>query len=430
MKKEEYLYNIKVEYPNGTFQSIFSSPHSFDIDFNHEKYCEDNRLRYSFKQMIFSDINTFITGPEDYWINNFKILSKAEYKLSYNKLLPDNLFKALSWFNKAITLYNEYNIDMGEEPELIIKHTNEAFTDIIFRNWDFNNLTETSYLGCVNRNIDDKLKKIQHAEMVLKYILKEINIDKVAEYDCIIQEYKSSHWKEIENIKWKFGEPQENKVIRGNIGHYPIIIPIKGAIELEDYKINLLTHIGKLVSEIRFILAELLDSIMDYKPFEGMNYNSLFYENLSDVFIMFKIRLIKEKKKHIIENKDYSVSLNDLFNEKEYDTILNDKDTVLSTLVSSFKKREKVQAMLDDIDEHYYISKSVKFEKRKLAIIVYILQYCDLFNRMSYETFKKNICWYYGKENVSMKPNKIQEEAIQEYYKKEFLYKKYNISIK
>ena len=225
-------------------------------------------------------------------------------------------------------------------------------------------------------------------------------------------------------------EPQENKVIRGNIGHYPIIIPIKGAIELEDYKINLLTHIGKLVSEIRFILAELLDSIMDYKPFEGMNYNSLFYENLSDVFIMFKIRLIKEKKKHIIENKDYSVSLNDLFNEKEYDTILNDKDTVLSTLVSSFKKREKVQAMLDDIDEHYYISKSVKFEKRKLAIIVYILQYCELFNRMSYETFKKNICWYYGKENVSMKPNKIQEEAIQEYYKKEFLYKKYNISIK
>ena len=85
---------------------------------------------------------------------------------------------------------------------------------------------------------------------------------------------------------------------------------------------------------------------------------------------------------------------------------------------------------MNDIDEHYYISKSVKFPKRKLAIIAYILQHCELFNKMSYETFKQNICWYYGKENISMKPNKIKNEALQEYYKKEFVYKKYDIVIK
>ena len=220
------------------------------------------------------------------------------------------------------------------------------------------------------------------------------------------------------------------KTLRIGSGENLIITPIENPIDVDDFKINLLSHIGKFVSEIRFILSELIDSIMDYEQTSGTIYNRLDYDRLEEIFIQFKIRLIKEKKKHIIENQNYSVSLVDLFNEKENDTILNDKDTILSTLVSSFKKREKVQSMLDDIDEHYYISKSVKFEKRKLAIIVYILQYCELFNRMSYETFKKNICWYYGKENVSMKPNKIQEEAIQEYYKKEFLYKKYNISIK
>lgn len=429
MKKTEYLYNINVDVPSGKYHSIFSSPHNFDLEFNLEQLWDDMNIKHSFETMIFSDMNICGTDPEDFLIKDFNILSKVDFKLSYNNFLPDNLFKSLNWFNKAIMLYDNY-IEEFEEPVLLIKHIEEAYTNKIFRNWDFNNLKETSYCGHINRNIKERTKKIQHAETVLKCILKEINIDRIYEYDDIIQEYIESHANEIkEVVQWRYDESEEIKILRGGLGHKPIIVPPKSPVDLEDYKIILLTHIGKLVSEIRFIFAELLNSIMDYKPFDTIFYNSLFFDSLEDVFITFKIRLIKEKKKCAIENQEYSMNLAELQNEKENNYQLNDKDTIMSTLVSSFKKREKAQTILNEIDEHYYISNSIKFEKRKLAIIAYILQHCEIFNNMSYETFKKNICWYFGKENVSMKPNKIKEEAIQEYYQKEFLYKKHNIKI-
>lgn len=425
MSKGKYLYDIKVDYSCGLCHTLFTSTYNFDLEHINEQYNEDVDIQNSFNEMIFSNENIYITEPEDCHINEFKILSKVEYNTSHDKYLTDNLFKSFDWFNKAVSLYVDYNA----QKESIIEHIQKAYTEKIFRNWDSRNLKETTYLGFVNRSIKDGMKRIQHAEAIFKAILKEIKINAIKDFDNAMYEYLQSYPTKTQDME-EWEELLAIKTLRIGSGENLIITPIENPIDVDDFKINLLSHIGKFVSEIRFILSELIDSIMDYEQTSGTIYNRLDYDRLEEIFIQFKIRLIKEKKKHIIENQNYSVSLVDLFNEKENDTILNDKDTILSTLVSSFKKREKVQSMLDDIDEHYYISKSVKFEKRKLAIIVYILQYCELFNRMSYETFKKNICWYYGKENVSMKPNKIQEEAIQEYYKKEFLYKKYNISIK
>lgn len=425
MSKEKYLYNIQVNFEDAYYHLLFTSSHNFDTELIYEQFYSDINIHNLFKEMILSNENILFSEEKDYIIKDFKILSKTEYNISYNKFLTNNLFKSFDWFNKAVSLY--INDDIQKEP--IIEHIQKAYTEKIFRNWDSSNLKETTYLDFVNRNIKDGMKRIQHAEAILKAILKEIKINAIKDFDNAMYEYLQSYpTKTLDMEEWE--ELLAIRTIRIGSGENLIITPIENPIDVDDFKINLLSHIGKFVSEIRFILSELIDSIMDYEQTSGTIYNRLEYDRLEDILVQFKIRLIKEKKKHIIEKQNYSVSLVDLFNEKEDNTVLNDKDTILSSLVSSFKKREKVQAMLDDIDEHYYISKSVKFEKRKLAIIVYILQYCELFNKMSYEAFKKNICWYYGKENVSMKPNKIQEEAIQEYYKKEFLYKKYNITIK
>ena len=435
MSKINYLYLINLKLPTGDYSGIFSSNYSFDINLDLETFYTYNDIYNSFMDMIFSDPAIFVTGPEDYFINDINIVSKIEYKLSYNKLLPDNLYKSLSWFNNAMrlyeTLYIEEYDDTYEEEKVIntIKDTIEkAYTDKIFRYFKTDILKESAFCGFSNRFLEDKMKRIQHAEAVLTEIIKEIEIESIKSFDTYIHEYELSHNTEIQEYKTikpkiKLGTEE----ISLASGHWPYIIPFTNPKRLKEYKINLLFHIGMFVSEIRLIFTETLDSVTSLKPFYSPT-NYLPYERFEDVFLYFKTRLIKEKKKYIIENQDYSISLFDL--KKEKTEHVNDKATILSSLSSNFKKQEKITVLLNDIDEHYYISNSVKFPKRQLAIIAFILQHCELFNKMSYESFKQNICWYFGKENISMKPNKIKNEAIQEYYKKEFLYKKYNITIK
>ena len=434
MSKTNYLYLTNVRLPSEDYYGIFSSDFSFDINLDWDTYTSDIEIFNSFRKMIFSDPNIFASNFEDYFINDIKIVSKIDYKLTYNKLIPDNLYKSLSWFNDAIRILGniyEGEYDDFEEEEAIktiTSHIEKAYTKNIFRHWDTNILKESSFCAFSNRYMQDTMNKIHHTEAILNEILKVIDIESIKFFDTLILEYEKSHNTELENIyRIDFNTTKEIKEIRGGIGHWPNIIPFKNPNSLEEHKGNLLFHIGMFVSEIRLIFSELLDSIMNYKPFQTTHFEYLYYKSFEDVILNFKIRLIKEKKKYIIENQNYGVSLIDLKKEKIEN--INDKTSILIALSSNFKKQEKIKVLLDDIDEHYYISKSVKFSKRKLAIIAFILQHCEIFNKMSYETFKQNICWYYGKENVSMKPNKIKEEAIQEYYKKEFIYKKYGITI-
>jgi len=438
MSKINYLYIINVNLPYGDYYSIFSSENNYDIQLNKNTLYTDSNILRSFRGMVFADPN-IVKDPDDYWINDFKIYDKIEYKLTHNKLIPDNLYKAFSWLNEAISIYDSIYDDGYDEYEgfeqeekdckTIIKHIENANTEKLFRYWDSNILKESAFCCLTNRYIENKLLKIQHAEAILNEILKGLEIDSIKSFDSNIKEYELSHNTEIEDVRsYSKDKPLQKQKLRGGIGHWPIVIPVNNPNSIKEYKINLLFHIGMLVSEIRFILCELLDSIMEYKPFQSTHFNFLNFDRFEDALLAFKIRLIKERKKYTIENQKYSVSLIDIKKEKTEHTY--DKDAILLSLSPNFKKQEKIKTLLNDIDEHYYISKSVKFPKRKLAIIAYILQHCELFNKMSYETFKQNICWYYGKENISMKPNKIKNEALQEYYKKEFVYKKYNIAIK
>ena len=424
--KREYLYDVELDYSDGKLRTIFSSPYDFELNLNYNQYSKDLDIFHQFNEMLFSDATiAFISESENFSINDFKILSKVDYSTSYNKLIPNNLFKSLAWFNKAVALYNDYSID---EVELFIEHIQKAYTEKIFRNLDSNILKETALCGYINESIKDKGKKIQHAEAILRSIMKEISISTIRNCDKATNEFLQSYPQKNEDMEqWEWEELCALKEIRIGSSYNLIFPPIINPTNIDDYRTNLLSHIGKLVAELGFMLSELIGSILGHSDDV---YTDLYLERLEDILLKFKIRLIKEKKKYVIEHQAYSVSLEDLKNEKEENFANFDKDAILSVLVSSFKKKEKVQAILNDIDEHYYISKSVKFPKRKLAIIAYILQHCELFNKMSYETFKQNICWYYGKENISMKPNKIKNEALQEYYKKEFVYKKYDIVIK
>lgn len=53
-----------------------------------------------------------------------------------------------------------------------------------------------------------------------------------------------SHTNEIGKVvQWRYDESEEIKILRGGLGHKPIIIPPKNPVDLEDYKIILLTHI-------------------------------------------------------------------------------------------------------------------------------------------------------------------------------------------
>lgn len=424
--KREYLYDVELDYSDGKLRTIFSSPYDFELNLNYNQYIKNLDIFHQFNEMLFSDATiAFISESENFSINDFKILSKVDYSTSYNKLIPNNLFKSLAWFNKAVALYNDYSID---EVELFIEHIQKAYTEKIFRNLDSNILKETALCRYINESIKDRGKKIQHAEAILRSIMKEISISTIRNCDKATNEFLQSYPQKNEDMEqWEWEELCALKEIRIGSSYNLIFPPIINPTNIDDYRTNLLSHIGKLVAELGFMLSELIGSILGHSDDV---YTDLCLERLEDILLKFKIRLIKEKKKYVIEHQAYSVSLEDLKNEKEENFANFDKDAILSVLVSSFKKKEKVQAILNDIDEHYYISKSVKFPKRKLAIIAYILQHCELFNKMSYETFKQNICWYYRKENISMKPNKIKNEALQEYYKKEFVYKKYDIVIK
>ena len=144
MSKTNYLYLTNVRLPSEDYYGIFSSDFSFDINLDWDTYTSDIEIFNSFRKMIFSDPNIFASNFEDYFINDIKIVSKIDYKLTYNKLIPDNLYKSLSWFNDAIRILGniyEGEYDDFEEEEAIktiTSHIEKAYTKNIFRHWDTN----------------------------------------------------------------------------------------------------------------------------------------------------------------------------------------------------------------------------------------------------------------------------------------------------
>ena len=142
-------------------------------------------------------------------------------------------------------------------------------------------MKETTYLGFVNRSIKDGMKRIQHAEAIFKAILKEIKINAIKDFDNAMYEYLQSYPTKTQDME-EWEELLAIKTLRIGSGENLIITPIENPIDVDDFKINLLSHIGKFVSEIRFILSELIDSIMDYEQTSGTIYNRLDYDRLEE----------------------------------------------------------------------------------------------------------------------------------------------------
>lgn len=86
------------------------------------------------------------------------------------------------------------------------------------------------------------------------------------------------------------------------------------------------------------------------------------------------------------------------------------KEQLLTELCPSYKKRQKLKEILEDVDKNYHLARMSKLDVACIALL--LRDNCFLFNQNianKFTQFRKKLLAYYGLENVSYKENHCKE---------------------
>lgn len=382
------------------------------------KFGEDEYEFEAFEDMIES--NTAIDRVEGS-ISDLEIKNKTVCSFTYNKYIPDSLYMSLHWFNKAISALR-YNSISQKNLELLLKEIKPI--DCLRDEYDDSDMKETLAIRAIGNCMPYMEKKIRHCERFLYEVVKILDIDNISYFDSRISELfeqkkEAAKQKQISSLQ-DLIEREESLNGRTVLSLRQSEQPNTG-----DLINNVLCYAERMVLEMKFVLGDLVDVInlntsgrISY--FYGIYIESPFKDTLLD----FKRRLILERKCLELRKREIVVTLTDIKGEKESAFDESDKEKIFKELCPLYKNEKTAKRILDELDKYHSISITVGFSKRKLGTLIYLLRQCECFNRrLSFEKFKQKVCAYYGKDDISIKPNKVRQEAISEYNQRDFLYK-------
>lgn len=379
---------------------------------------EDDQFS-AFEEMIDSN---FIFDEGSAGITDLEIRDKIECSFTYNKYLPDNLYLSLQWFNQAMALYD----DASATQDVLTKSLQKIESidclrlctiqcPAIFEGLPDTEdlellLKETLCIRVAGNYLQYRDKRIKYAEIILREIVKLLNYNSLSMFDSCMKSLIQT------NIK---------KQSNGELLH----LKEGKQLSIYDLKHNILYYAERLVLEIKYIMGELRDVIRYLGDDTLFQSATLYlYDSFKDAILNFKRRLILERMHIEIEHKEIPVTLGNILKEKDLALNKSDREFIFKELCPLYKNEKKAKKILDDMDKFHNISVRPKFPKRQLGVLIYLLFHCDWFDKsLSFESFKQKICAYYGKDDISIKPNKVRQEAMIEYQNRDFLYKEWGL---
>lgn len=372
--------------------------------------------------------------------NNFEELEiedKIPCNFTENECLPNNFYNSLLWFNQAV---NKYSSSMKiKEAQKIIKDFNELNHILNLEN--ARQITEIDIVYA-QAYYKTKLERLEYCQRVIKEIVKLLTPPIIEKYDYIITPYKNERQREEKDISFSdIIDIHEEQQIYPNIDY-----ELLNEWNEKEYKkqqqqqlydnwnnIDFLRHtiLGYL-----FLLVERLFSLLDNLLFciQFDEHNKSFDNQL---YTSLKCHILQTQQTFLVEEEKLKVSFDktlftlDSINNEEVNKTPNEEANRILNEIFSVSNRALGTKMLNKIDQDFQISTNCHFPKRQLGIIIYIM-YCSetVHFSLSFEKFKKEICSYYAKENISIKPNKVRQEAIALYNDKIYMFRDYNINTK
>lgn len=417
MKK--YLYHLYFEADTVEEGYCLSNKDLSEDDIKPED--EDNRFE-AFGEMIDSN---FIFNEGSAGISHLEIMDKLECSFAYNKYLPDNLYLSLLWFNQAMKLYDNAFASQDDLKKslqkirpidcLRLNVVPDSYTlgENVIESESLELLLKESLIIRVAGNyLQYRDKRIRYAEIILREIVKLLDYNSLSMFDSYMKDVIQTNVKRRSN--GELLHLQEGKQL-----------------SIYDLKHNILYYAERLVLEIKYIMGELRDVIRYWGDDTLFQSATLYlYDSFKDAILNFKRRLILERMHIEIEHKEIPVTLGNIVKEKDLALNKSDRAFVFKELCPLYKNEKKAKRILDDMDKFHNISVTPKFPKRQLGVLIYVLFHCDCFDKnLSFESFKQKICAYYGKDDISIKPNKVRQEAMIEYQNRDFLYKEWGLTL-
>lgn len=433
MKKYLYKLNISGEGPVDEIVQYKESLYISENNLSENDILHDEDEPYIafynmvFKHYLYQNHNSF---------KELEIGDKIPCNFTQNDYLPNNFYNSLLWFNQAV---NKYNSFMSiKEAQKIIKDFNEL--NHILELEDTTQITEIDIVYAQAYYKIRDLERLEYCQRVISEIIKLLTSPIIEKYDYIITPYKNEREKEEEYTSFKdilkgLKEDYEKHQIYPNIDNNKKEYKKQKQQKLYDNwnNIDFLKH---TILESLFLLAESLFSLLDNLLFciQFDNRDKSFDNQL---YTSLKHHILQTQQTFLIEEEKLKVSFGKTFltldsiKSEEINKTNNEEANKILNEIFSVSNRALGTRMLNKIDQDFQISTNCHFPKRQLGTIIYIM-YCSktVHFSLSFEKFKKKICSYYAKENISIKPNKVRQEAITLYNDKIYIFRDYNINKK
>lgn len=356
-------------------------------------------------------------------IDSIEILEVVECVFTHSRFITDGFYRALHWFNSAIETYTN-PLSSEKECEKLMRDSHIETWFRIGLNYYFPK--ETDYSGLYISNMTENVSKITYAQKVMNVIVRALEITSLEKYHAAYKFF----FKKLET-----SGAEKDYIIRMSdilgirfIGE-PKLFLHRPELESLNPKERLFFYANFLISELRYIMLGILRPI--YKKSGDIDYQYGFHGDISNLLLKTIHRLAIEKKKEELESLPLDYTLFNIRERKEELVESADKETILQFMCGDSKRaKEKASRLLKEVDEHYFITKTPNFKKRKLAAIVFVMWCGNHVFRpsLSFESFKKNICAYYGHSNPSMKPNKIVDDALFEYNQNRWIFNEFEVN--
>ena len=322
----------------------------------------------------------------------------TECNMQYNEYLPENFYLLLHYLRAAIHIY--HNEEDPQKISEILKKLNGY--NINTHNGVAFACPDTEYI-LAKASYQSRQNIFQYYDKVLQEIINTLSIKSIKLYDKIgcIAEIETTYNKHYErNSK----EDLLNKIQEGMHILFRVLRGFSTSQEtqnIRDYKYRL------MFQHIKDLKASSLEESLKY----------------------LKRSIILNHKQEVLFREPMEVSLDDSKN----DPILSIDQTASERIIKAIsednnRSRTIVGEMLEEFNKEFHIMSNPTLKKKDLAAYIYIMYYSQYVRKsITYKEFQNRVCDYYGKPNMSFKPNDVKDEAEHE-YKRQYFIKKYNIN--
>ena len=300
----------------------------------------------------------YFLGENGTYSIQINILESYTNKYESNRYISNDLYLILDRTFRAIKLMTESEIERNEVDSIHNVIENKLAKIDLYSNYLLIE-TESPFLLHINRT-----KSLQYCKKVLTEIIRLLDEKSIAIYDSI-----------------DFGS-------------------------LDDLHRKLYKSLQTSIRSMSHIL-NLMTSIL------GFSYEYTPYIELRDYFNKIMTYLCLELGEDITTKNEESSKKKDPI-EKEYS-----KKEILEKLCPAYLHRNKVEQILNEINDSYHINECSKIEKASLVLL--IRDHCNFLDQniaKKFNQLRKLIMQYYGQTDISYKEN----DCLQ---KKEELYSRY-----